>query len=305
VALQHDFPDDIVTPPRPLPPLARVAGDPHARGQATDEWGCTFVNVCPGIMSEVKDPLVKDYATDLAKITPPVEWLDGGFDQVDAFCAATDKFVLSRQEIAPFERMQYLRGTEALMIDLIDQPHGFLELRDLVHAFNMQALARWCHSRVDGIYFQDDWGSQSGLLIDPDLWRRLFKPLYRDYVQAAHAAGKLALMHSDGHIMSIYDDLIEIGLDAINSQLFCMDIAEIGRRYKGRITFWGEVCRQQLLPHGTPAEIQRAVRRVAAALYDGNGGVIAQCEFSVGSRPQNVREVFLTWERIGREGHCD
>ena len=79
-----------------------------------------------------------------------------------------------------------------------------------------------------------------------------------------------------------------------------MDIAEIGRRYKGRITFWGEICRQHLLPHGTPAEIQRAVQRVASALYDGHGGVIAQCEFGIGSKPQNVREGSRAWERIGR-----
>jgi uroporphyrinogen decarboxylase len=297
-SIQQEFPDDIVSPPRTLPPLDRVRGDQYAAGQFTDEWGCTFVSICPGIIGEVKNPLVQNYATDLERITPPVEWVGAGFDEVNAFCESTDRFVLGGSGIQPFERMQYLRGTENLYIDLIERPAGFLALRDLVHQFNLRSLEPWLGSRVDGITWSDDWGSQQALLIDPDLWRELFKPLYREYVEAVHRAGKFAFMHSDGHIFAIYEDLIEIGVDAINSQLFCMDIDEIARRFKGRITFWGEICRQHLLPYATSEEIHRAVRRVADALYDYHGGVIAQCEFSIGSRPENVREVFAAWEQV-------
>ena len=300
-SLQRDFPDDILNAPRTLPSLKRAQGDPYAAGTSTDAWGCTFVNLCPGVIGEVKDPLVKDYATDLERMTPPVEWIGVGFDEVNAFCESTDRFVLGGSDMQPFERMQWLRGTEELLVDLIERPKGFFELRDLVHAFNLRALEPWLESRVDGIAWADDWGSQTALLIDPAAWRELFKPLYREYVEAIHGAGKFAFMHSDGHIFEIYEDLVEIGVDAINSQLFCMDINRIGGRFKGRITFWGEICRQHLLPSGTQAEIREAVRQVADSLYDGHGGVIAQCEFSIGSRPDNVREVFASWDRIGTE----
>jgi hypothetical protein len=55
--------------------------------------------------------------------------------------------------------------------------------------------------------------------------------------------------------------------------------------------------RQWLLPHGTPDDIAKAVRRVKEALYH-DGGVIAQCEFSAGTKPANVFQMFQTWEEL-------
>ena len=110
--------------------------------------------------------------------------------------------------------------------------------------------------------------------------------------------GKSVFMHSDGYIADIFPDLIEINIDALNSQLFCMDIKELGEKYRGKITFWGEIDRQDLLPHGSREEIEKAVRVVFEELYE-NGGVIAQCEFGLEARPENVITVFNSWNKIG------
>jgi len=107
-------------------------------------------------------------------------------------------------------------------------------------------------------------------------------------------------MHSDGHILAIIPDLIELGLDALNSQIFCMGPENL-KQFRGRLTFWGEMDRQWLLPHGTPEEIDAAVREVAAALYQ-RGGVIAQCEFGPGAKPENVRQLFATWQELSETG---
>jgi len=299
-AIQRDFPPDIASPSYRPPPSPRVRGNWYTRGTFVDEWGCVFENLADGVIGEVKDPLIKSYASDLDKVQPPTERIGAGLERVNESCAASDKFMLISPGINPFERMQWLRGTENLLMDIVEQPAGFFALRDRVHEFNMALLQPWLATDVDGISFSDDWGSQQALLIHPELWRQLFKPLYRDYVAAIHAAGKFAFMHSDGHIFAIYEDLIEIGVDAINSQLFCMDIEQIGQRFKGRITFWGEICRQQILPFGSPQQVQQAVQRVADALYDGRGGVIAQCEFGPAARPENVRAVFEAWDQIAQ-----
>ncbi len=297
----RDFPDDIAAPPFSPPPVPGVRGDRYAVGTAVDEWGCEFVNLCPGIIGEVKSPLVRSYASDLDKVRPPAEWVCADLSRVNAACAESERFMLAMPGINPFERMQWLRGTENVFTDLMDQPAGLFALRDRIHEWNLAIIDRWAATDVDGIGWSDDWGTQTALLIAPDLWRCLFKPLYRDYAERIRAAGKFAFMHSDGHIFEIFEDLIEIGVHAINSQLFCMDIEEIGRRFKGRITFWGEIDRQHILPRATIAEVRAAVRRVASALYDGRGGVIAQCEFGAGARPENVRAVFEEWDRVGRD----
>jgi hypothetical protein len=123
--------------------------------------------------------------------------------------------------------------------------------------------------------------------------------MYRDYCDLAKKAGKKVFFHSDGYIMDIYEDLIEIGVDAANSQLFCMPIEQIGRRFRGRITFWGEIDRQHILPLGKPADVRNAVARVRRALDDGRGGVIAQCEWGVNNPRENIEAVYEAWEDDG------
>jgi hypothetical protein len=127
------------------------------------------------------------------------------------------------------------------------------------------------------------------------MWRAVFKPLYKHYCDIIHGGGKYVFFHSDGYIAPIYEDLVEIGVDALNSQLFCMDIEELGRRFKGRITFWGEIDRQHVMPRGTPDDVRNAVQRVRRALADERGGVIAQCEWGKDNPKENVEAVFESW----------
>jgi len=161
----------------------------------------------------------------------------------------------------------------------------------------MREVEFWVTTNVDGIFFQDDWGSQQALLIQPELWRQLFKPLYRDYVDLAHSHGKSAFMHSDGNIQSIYEDLIDIGVDAINSQLACMDLDDLAERAKGRITFWGEIDRQKVLTSDDLDIARQAVRDIASRLYDPAGGVIAQLSFDLAVVPDTVAAAFEQWEQ--------
>ena len=157
----------------------------------------------------------------------------------------------------------------------------------------------WANTDVDGVSFMDDWGTQKTLLISPNIWREFFKPLYKDYCDILHKKGKFVFFHSDGNIEHIYPDLIEIGIDAVNSQLFCMDIEKLGELYAGKITFWGEIDRQHILPFGTVDDVRNAVTRVSKALIKGKRtGVIAQCEWGVKDPKENIEAVFETWNLI-------
>ena len=294
--LLRRFPVDIVRPPIDRPSLPHMKGDPAAVGIFVDEWGCEFLNVQEGVIGEVKNPVVKDWR-DLDRVRPPHELIGKGLEKVNEFCAACREFVLAGWN-NPFERLQFLRGSENLYGDLGDPPAEFFALRDRLHQHFLAELDGLCRTNVDGITFADDWGSQKTLLIRPDQWRELFKPLYKDYADVIHQAGKFAFMHSDGHIFDIYQDLIEIGVDAINSQIFCMDIEEIGKRFCGKITFWGELSRQTIMPHGTEADVRNAVRRVWKNLSHHGGGVIAQFEYGLDTRPENAVAAFEEWGKM-------
>ncbi len=302
-AILRDFPADFEGVSGHRRQSAATRGDPHQIGEYVDEWGCTFINIQPGVIGEVKTPLVRDWSADAGKVHVPVEWLTIDRDAINRDCAKTDKFTQAGCCPRPFEQLQFIRTTEELYVDLMDRSAAFLEFLQRMHQFYTSLLAAWAQTDVDGLVFMDDWGSQRSLLISPAMWREVFKPMYRDYVQIAHAAGKKIFMHSDGYILDIYPDLVEIGVDAVNSQIFCMGIEAL-KPFAGRITFWGEIDRQHLLPDGTPAQIDQAVRQVHAALW-AKGGCFAQCEFGAAAKPQNVRQVFASWDTLSRkDGQC-
>lgn len=162
----------------------------------------------------------------------------------------------------------------------------------------MEEVEYWCKTEVDAVHFMDDWGSKTSLLINPAIWREVFKPKYKDYCDLIHSYGKYTFFHTDGFIEPIIGDLIEVGVDALNSQLFVMNIEEIAKKYKGKITFWGEIDRQKVLAFGTEKDVYEAVMRVRQAFDDGNGGVIALCEYGKYNHPENIRAVFKAWERL-------
>jgi hypothetical protein len=294
-ALRRDFPEDIQGiwgHPREIP---KTEGDPYVMGRYVDDWGCVFENIQPGVHGEVRNPVIADWS-DTSGAHIPVEWLTIDRDAANRDCAATDKFTMAGCCPRPFEQLQFLRGSQNLYMDLALRQPEMMAFLGQMQDYYCRLLEAWTKTDVDCIQFMDDWGAQHALLIHPEMWREIFKPLYRDYVQIAHGAGKKIHMHSDGHILAVIPDLIEIGLDCVNAQLFCMGIDKL-KPYAGKITFWGEIDRQGLLPNATVAGIDQAVRSVHANLWR-NGGCIAHCEFGPSARPENVRQVFATWDAL-------
>jgi uroporphyrinogen decarboxylase len=294
--IRLDYPDDLISAPGFYRQQAKTFGDPYQIGTYIDEWGCIFENRQRGLIGEVKQPLIQTW-DEADKLHLPVEMLSVDVDQVNRFCHQTEKFVLAGNCPRPFERLQFLRTSENVYLDLGEPTVELFSLIEQIHQFYLKEMEVWAVTDVDAMMFMDDWGAQRALLISPRQWRKIFKPLYQEYVNLAHAHGKYIFMHSDGHTADILPDLAEIGVDAVNAQLFVMDIEALGDQLRGEITFWGEIDRQHLLSFGSTDEISLAVRRVKDALY-ADGGVIAQCEFGAGAKPENVYQVFKSWSEI-------
>lgn len=292
--LRRDFPDDIVSAPALYLRLPPTQGDKYTRGKYVDEWGCTFSNPLNGIIGIVQKPRIAQWS-ELEGLSPPDELLSLNQEAVNAFCRESDRFVLGDTSVRPFERLQFIRTMEQALMDLLERPSELFILLDRMHQFYCREIEIWAQTEVDGITFMDDWGTQNGLLIPPALFREIFKPMYREYAEIAHKHGKYLFMHSDGYITEIIPDLIEVGVDALNSQIFCMGVEELGEKFRGKITFWGEIDRQHLLVNGTQKEISQAVKQVFQSLY-AEGGIIAQCEFGLEARPENVAAVFAAWD---------
>ncbi len=293
-----DFPGDFSAPDVTYTQSSPVAeGDQYKKGDAVDAWGCRFHNIYEGIIGEVKDPIVKeDDWSDSSNVHIPEEHLSFDIDEVNKQCKLKSDLFLIGAGVNPFERLQWIRGTESFFYDLADIPKGLYDFIEKMHDFNCRLLTKWAKTDVDALSISDDWGTQQSLLISPVQWEELFMPIYRDYIDIAHKHGKKMFMHSDGYTLSIIPKLIDLGLDAINTQIFCMGIDKL-KQFKGKITFWGELDRQHLLPYGTIEDIDNAVESVYNNLWQ-DGGCIAQCEFGAGSRPENVYRMFEMWNRV-------
>ena len=192
--------------------------------------------------------------------------------------------------------MQYLRGTENLYCDIALDEEEMYKMISYVMDFERIYVEKWLELDIDAIGFGDDWGSQISLLISPDKWREIFKPLYKELIDTIKSAGKKVFFHSDGYIYDLYPEFIELGVDAVNSQLWCMGVEKIAEKFAGKITFWGEISRQTTLPKGTPEEIAECAEMLKKFLQVNGGGLIGQSELNKDVPLENVEALLNVWD---------
>jgi uroporphyrinogen decarboxylase len=96
---------------------------------------------------------------------------------------------------------------------------------------------------ADGITLSDDWGSNNTMLFSPKTWRSLIGPYAKRVVAHAHSIGLFVNLHSDGYIMQIMDDIIDIGYDSLHpvQESSGMDPQTIKNSYGDKITIYGSL----------------------------------------------------------------
>ena len=175
-----------------------------------------------------------------------------------------------------YERAWSLRGMEGFLIDMVASPGFAHELLDRICAVNLDLIAQACKHPIDCVRFGDDWGAQHGLIMGPDLWREFIKPRMARMIDACHSQGKTVFLHSDGDILDIIPDLIEIGLDILNPvQPDVMDIYSVKREFGSKLTFLGGVSVQNLLPNGSADEVRREIRQLIRVVGAGGGFIVS------------------------------
>ena len=189
---------------------------------------------------------------------------------------AEGKFIVASTGFGIFERSWTLRGFENAMMDMLLHPEFYEALLDGILNVHLQLIERLGALPVDAILLSDDWGDQRGVIMGPELWRQFIKPRAQQYFAAVHAHEKWTFQHCCGSIFEIIPEVIEIGLDVLESlQPEAMDVYEIKRRYGRDLRLWGGLGTQQLLPFGTPAEIRAEVARLREELGAGGGYILA------------------------------
>jgi uroporphyrinogen decarboxylase len=274
----------------------------YEEGTFIDLWGCPWLNIQAGIVGEVKNHILADDAR-LDEYSAPVDkfnkWWDESKPSIDAsICEARKRgqFILGGW-ISLFERMQFLRGTEELFCDIALKDGTVEKLSAMVMEFYRVYLDKWLENDIDGVTFGDDWGSQIATLINPRDFRAFFKPQYKELCSKIKKAGKKIFFHSDGWIYDLYDDLLDLEIDVINTQVWCMGIERVSKKLAGKVTVWGEMDRQYTMPFGTPDEVRKEVLLLKNSFTVNNGGFIGLGTVMPDVPIENVEAMFKAWNK--------
>jgi len=291
------YPSDIQEPDFNYPRGRRAKGTPGKAGRYTDAWGCIWQIAKQAAEGHIVGHPLADPAR-IAAYRPPLELLEKLTPaQIRRASEPTTRFLLAPTQTRLLERLWALRGPEAATADLESGNHPIRELLAALHDFSCQEVTRWAATDVDGVSFQDTFGAPGGPPIETQLWRDLFKPLYRQYCQVLHENDKFVFFRSTGDASGVFNDLLEIGVDAVDCPWSLMDLEDLAQQYRGRITFWAEVEPEVLRDSGSVENCRGAVRHLRKNLDDGQGGLIAVCRWDAEMPFENVATVLEEWRQ--------
>ena len=194
-----------------------------------------------------------------------------------------------------FEQSWRIRGFQEVMMDSVMEPDFYEELLDRLTDLYLKHVERCKDIPADAIQFGDDWGEQRGVTLGPDRWRKFIKPRWAKIYEAVHAQGKYVMSHSCGSVADIMPDIIEIGMDVLESvqpEPAGMESFGLKKKYGDKITFWGCLGSQSTIPFGTPQEIHERVDSLCREMGRGGGFILAPAKsIQPGTLPENSAAV--------------
>lgn len=243
-------------------------------GHLEDEWGVHWNRTVDKDIGVIENQILPE--RNLNGWEPPHPENPMLLERYPAFISDNqDKFRVASLGFSLFERSWSLRGMENMLMDMIEAPEFVHELLGRITEYNLAQIDFTVKKDVDCIMLGDDWGSQSGLIMGPGPWREFIKPCLAKMYGRIRDAGKYVMIHSCGDVKSLFPELVECGLNIFNPfQPETMDPYETKSEFQGRLSFYGGISVQRLLPFGTPDEVRAETLKLARTLGKG-GGYIA------------------------------
>lgn len=272
--------------------------------QRTDNWGCVWHLSLAGIMGVVEGHPLDDWAKlNTYRAPDPLSQDDWGARDWEvtrrSLTALRDKGEPVFGELGHgflFMRLYDLRGFENLMMDYATEEPQLQELIDLLVRYHQVVVRQYLDRGVDVISAGDDLGTQAASLISPATFHRWITPAYKRLFAPARQAGCHVLLHTDGHMIELMDELIEAGVTICNPQDLCNGIDEIKQAVRGRICVRLDIDRQTVVPYGSRREIRDLVAEGVRKLGSPRGGLELIVGIYPPTPPENIDALFSAFE---------
>ncbi len=176
----------------------------------------------------------------------------------------------------PYKQAWMLRGMDNVLADYLINRDMLEVLYDRLYGLYGEMARHMARAGVDMITITGDIAMQDRIIMGPDTWRAVDKPRMARLVADCREINPEVFFyfHSDGNVMDLMDDFVEMGFDIINPvQPECMDPAEVKRRWGEKITIYGGISLQRTLPFGTVEEVQEEVETLIRTCGY-NGGLV-------------------------------
>lgn len=260
---------------------------PHAN--YIDSWGAEHGEIEPGVWFPSIHPLAAATTLDALEKFPWPDMDDPtrvahAKKQAQALAEANQYALMGTPWLLfPLERAYALQGMDTFLLNLAMVPDFARALlvknaemcKRLMGNF-LQEVGEY----IDIIKIGDDLGTQEGLMISPKMYREIIKPIHADFISfiKGRTSAKV-LFHTDGDVFPLIDDFIEIGVDILNpiqtSAGKMADLDQLKKRFGKRIAFCGAIDTHNILPKGTPQQINQEVKRVIEKLAPGGGYLLS------------------------------
>lgn len=264
--------------------------DFYVEGEIVDCWGCVWRNLHGGLVGQVVvHPLEQWESFEEWKRKIPDPERDGilgprNWDEVAKMIRQKkEKGLFSPDFPLPhgfhYMLMCDLRGFENLMMDMVMEEPRLYSLMNIIMDYNQYAVNKILDLGCEFLGLAEDLGMQHNLPISKELWDRYVKPGYVVTAGEAKRRGIPVYLHSDGHILPIIEDLIEVGITLLNPQSRANGIRQLKERVFQRVAINLDLDRQ-LFPVATKKEIKAHVDEVFNELYSPKGGLMLNIEIN-------------------------
>ena len=206
----------------------------------------------------------------------------GRFRDADALVKKfrNDYLVIGDIEVTVFSLAHQLVGLEKLLVDMMMQTEYVVPLFEACAEFQTRMGLKLIEKGVDAIWFGDDFGTQTSLIIPQDVFREQLKPFYTRMIDRFRRANPdiIPILHCDGAVADLLDDIREIGFEVFNPVQpgvpghLPRDMKE---HFGDKFAFWGAIDQQDLLPNGTDEELEKDIVEKISILGNDGGYMIA------------------------------
>jgi uroporphyrinogen decarboxylase len=280
-----------------------------------DSWGSGAKEIAPGEWFPMVTPLA---AANAVEEIEQHEWPDMDdptrtahvADQAAALRAANQYAVVATPWLLfPLERAFAMQGMDTFLMNMALYPDFAEALLWKIESLCKVLMGHFldaCGANIDIIKVGDDLGTQESLLMAPQMYRQMLKPVHADFLQfIKERTSAKVLFHTDGDVFPLIEDLVEIGVDILNpiqtSAGKMANLDELKLRHGEDIVFCGGVDTSRVLPHGTPEEVRLEVKRVIETLGVGGGLMIGAVHTVMNDVPaENILAMVDAVEEFGR-----